>query len=184
MSEPSPRPELLDVRALRVIDKLPPQAGAATLFLFYALRDWCIRHRTNTFPRVVLADAGRRLRLSDAQVENARETLLRCGFFSIIDNLGIHLADKVVEDTAPPAPPAAPPRQLPEARTGFVYFVEVVMSGGLGDIKIGFATNVADRVATLQTGCPLELRVLAAVPGIRGLLRLNLAAATRARAFG
>lgn len=52
---------------------------------------------------------------------------------------------------------------MTSAKAGFVYFVQA--GDGHGAIKIGFASNVPARIATLQTGCPLDLRLLAAIPG-------------------
>lgn len=45
-----------------------------------------------------------------------------------------------------------------------VYFVQPVDGG---PIKIGIAANVASRLSGLQTGSPVELRVLGIIPGVR-----------------
>lgn len=49
-----------------------------------------------------------------------------------------------------------------------VYFIEAV---GLDLIKIGFANNIASRLASLQTASPVTLRLLGTVPGGRALER-------------
>lgn len=55
-----------------------------------------------------------------------------------------------------------PKRPRPHGPKGWVYFVQ----GEPGSpVKIGFATNPDDRLATLQTGSPVRLRILLAVPG-------------------
>jgi hypothetical protein len=43
-----------------------------------------------------------------------------------------------------------------------IYFVQ---EQGEGFIKIGYASSIADRFRTLQTGSPRKLRMLGAVPG-------------------
>jgi hypothetical protein len=47
-------------------------------------------------------------------------------------------------------------------RESRVYFVQA--EGG-GFIKIGHAVNLAQRLATMQLGCPLRLQILVNVPG-------------------
>lgn len=54
-----------------------------------------------------------------------------------------------------------------QKRTGFVYFVQL----GDGDIKIGFATDVAKRIRSLQTACSVPLMLLCAVEGSVALER-------------
>ena len=49
-----------------------------------------------------------------------------------------------------------------------VYFVQ---AGKSGPIKIGFATDLTKRIASLQTGCPDDLRLLAVVDGGREVER-------------
>lgn len=45
-------------------------------------------------------------------------------------------------------------------RRGFVYFLR------MGDaVKIGFATNVKNRIASIQTGCSEPTELLKVVPG-------------------
>jgi hypothetical protein len=46
--------------------------------------------------------------------------------------------------------------------TGFVYFIECAAASA---IKIGFSTEVARRLSTLQSGSPTPLVLLLAVPG-------------------
>lgn len=48
------------------------------------------------------------------------------------------------------------------ATASFVYFIQ---QGRGGPIKIGVATDPRDRLASLQTATPFELRLLAAMPG-------------------
>jgi len=53
------------------------------------------------------------------------------------------------------ARPAPPPGEMVE---GFVYFIQ---SGDIGPIKVGWSENgVEQRLATMQTGNPQELRLL------------------------
>jgi hypothetical protein len=47
---------------------------------------------------------------------------------------------------------------------GFVYFVQ---EGDDGPIKIGWASDLVDRLERLQTGNPRELRIIASLPGSR-----------------
>lgn len=49
-----------------------------------------------------------------------------------------------------------------ERITGFIYFVQ---GENGGPIKIGYATDVADRIISLQTGYPDNLKLLLAFPG-------------------
>ena len=53
----------------------------------------------------------------------------------------------------------------------FSPHVYVIRAGTKGPIKIGYAANVASRLAGLQTASPAPLRLLAAVAGGRGLER-------------
>lgn len=39
-------------------------------------------------------------------------------------------------------------------------------------VKIGFARNVAERLADLQTGCPFELRIIGELPGAAASMEL------------
>jgi Meiotically up-regulated gene 113 len=50
----------------------------------------------------------------------------------------------------------------PRRGGGHIYFVQMLVGG---PIKIGWATSVASRVATLQLGCPYPLVVLATMAG-------------------
>ncbi len=50
--------------------------------------------------------------------------------------------------------------------TGFVYFIEAV---GLRAVKIGFSHDPQHRLAELQPSCPVQLRLLAAVPGTESI---------------
>ena len=50
---------------------------------------------------------------------------------------------------------------------GTVYFIRA--SGGTGPVKIGYAADVWGRLASLQTGSPVPLCVVATVPGGRAL---------------
>lgn len=43
---------------------------------------------------------------------------------------------------------------------GYVYFLK-----SAGRVKIGFSTDVASRLSSIRTGCPVESRLVAAVPG-------------------
>lgn len=52
----------------------------------------------------------------------------------------------------------------PQRGSGWVYFVQATPGT---PIKIGYATNPDDRLASLQTGSPYRLRILLAVPGSR-----------------
>ncbi len=54
---------------------------------------------------------------------------------------------------------ATPP--IKRRPTTFVYFV----GGDDGPIKIGYSTNVKNRLAKIQNGCPFRVRVLATVRG-------------------
>ncbi len=45
-------------------------------------------------------------------------------------------------------------------QNGFIYFIECQ-----GHVKIGFARNVAKRIADLQTACPFPLKLLAKIAG-------------------
>lgn len=60
---------------------------------------------------------------------------------------------------------AAPhvPKSVDIAGSGFVYFIQA----GRGPIKIGFATDVFDRRAALQTSQPEHLRIVAKFAGTR-----------------
>ena len=55
-----------------------------------------------------------------------------------------------------------------ERGEGFVYFVK---AKGAGLIKVGHAAHVGARVANMQTGCPLELHVIASIPASRSTER-------------
>lgn len=56
----------------------------------------------------------------------------------------------------------APPTAATKKRPGFVYFIRS------GDhIKIGYATNVADRIRELQVGNPTPLQLLGVMPAAR-----------------
>lgn len=61
---------------------------------------------------------------------------------------------------------ALPHLELMRTRTnhvgGCVYLVEAT---GIDKVKIGFATNLADRLRNLQTACPVPLKLLAVVAG-------------------
>ena len=46
------------------------------------------------------------------------------------------------------------------AKVGYVYFIE---SAGL--VKIGFSTDVVNRLSNLRVGCPVDARLVAAIPG-------------------
>lgn len=48
---------------------------------------------------------------------------------------------------------------------GWVYFIE---AEGLNRIKIGWSRDADDRLATLATGSPVPLRIVARFPGSRG----------------
>jgi hypothetical protein len=45
---------------------------------------------------------------------------------------------------------------------GFIYFIR---SGAHGAIKVGYATNVATRIASLQIGNPMKLHLLGCIAG-------------------
>jgi len=45
---------------------------------------------------------------------------------------------------------------------GFVYFIRV---GNHGDIKIGYSTNIKNRIVTLQTSIPENITLLGYVSG-------------------
>ena len=51
---------------------------------------------------------------------------------------------------------------LADATTSYVYFIEAV---GLDRIKIGKSQNPDNRLATLQTGSPVPLKLLGKTPG-------------------
>lgn len=53
-------------------------------------------------------------------------------------------------------------------RGPYMYFVEGATTGL---VKIGFAAHVGERVASLQTGCAEELRLVAAVSGTKAIER-------------
>lgn len=53
------------------------------------------------------------------------------------------------------------------ASPGFVYFID----DGRGAIKIGWAKDPSVRLAQLQTGSPVRLRLLGIVPGVKSLER-------------
>lgn len=60
-------------------------------------------------------------------------------------------------------------------KTGFVYFVEAV---GLGAVKIGWAKDVTRRLRSMQSGCPVDLRLLgcfSAVPVDEAMLHAKFA---------
>lgn len=46
------------------------------------------------------------------------------------------------------------------AQVGYVYFIE---SAGL--VKIGFSTDVINRLSNLRVGCPVDATLVAAIPG-------------------
>lgn len=56
-----------------------------------------------------------------------------------------------------------PPPKPPRPKKGVVYFIG--MEGDKSAVKIGFASKLEDRVATLQTSSHHELKVLAAIKG-------------------
>lgn len=57
-----------------------------------------------------------------------------------------------------------PTARTPTGADSYVYFIQC---GGL--VKIGVATDVRGRLATLQTGNPAELRLLLCIPGDKNL---------------
>lgn len=57
----------------------------------------------------------------------------------------------------------------PATGTGWIYFLR---AGTSGPIKIGTSVNVDSRIATLQTGCPDELRLIARIRGGSGVERM------------
>ncbi|WP_051057037.1 GIY-YIG nuclease family protein [Bradyrhizobium yuanmingense] len=63
--------------------------------------------------------------------------------------------EKWLAENAPPKKPRSP--------SGFVYFIGQVENPDV--VKIGFATDVAERLATLQTGSPFTLTLVASFPG-------------------
>jgi hypothetical protein len=71
-----------------------------------------------------------------------------------VANLPVEMRDRARRMLAP----------VPTARVRNVYFIQPV-GGGL--IKIGIAADVAARLALLQTGCPIELRVIGVIPGAK-----------------
>lgn len=71
-------------------------------------------------------------------------------------------------DYPPYDPPAVGPRTEPLRS---VYFIQPT-AGGL--IKIGVATNPTSRLQSLQTGCPVELRILGIVPDVGQVVETEL----------
>lgn len=64
--------------------------------------------------------------------------------------------------------------------TGFVYLI----GDYIGHVKVGWTTNFRTRLATLQTGNPAPLQVLALYPATRELERLLHKAAAEWRLTG
>lgn len=78
------------------------------------------------------------------------------------------------------AGPATLPMIDPDAKK-HVYFIEAV---GLDKVKVGIADDVGRRLAGLQTASPVELRLLAAVPGDESLEQRIHASLSRYRVRG
>jgi hypothetical protein len=57
------------------------------------------------------------------------------------------------------------PSELAEREAGFVYFFVTHPRGD--KIKIGYTTNPGERIATLRTASPVELRILAVFRGTK-----------------
>lgn len=56
--------------------------------------------------------------------------------------------------------PRHSPRPREQVRDGLIYFA------GYGDyVKIGFTTDLAQRLSELQTGAPEKLKIILAIPG-------------------
>ncbi len=51
-------------------------------------------------------------------------------------------------------------KNAPPKPTGFVYFLRADNT-----VKIGFSTNVKDRLRTIKTGCPENIRIVKVVAG-------------------
>jgi hypothetical protein len=69
-------------------------------------------------------------------------------------------ADDLISKADNPHLHITPPPQKIKAKTLCVYFIE-----GSGLIKIGYTENLRIRLASLQTGSPVKLNLLASIPG-------------------
>lgn len=93
------------------------------------------------------------------------------------------------ERSAPPAPPQKPRRatfrlyrqQANYAAPGYVYFIQGIDGGR---IKIGWAKRPGVRLRELQTGSPVALRIVAAMPGDRSAERDQHKKWEQHRAYG
>lgn len=147
--------------SLRSLD--PPWRVSLGVSLFNVLCGWSSRNDVEHIPAACAVGVGT-IWAPKKKVVQSIQDLVDCGLLWPFTH-GYLFCPLLVRFTPPEEelPAAPPPLRVVPPKEGFVYFVQA--GGPEGQIKIGFATNVAVRIAALQTGCPSPLAVLCQIPG-------------------